>query len=245
MPLVLVTSSYVEPTDRELARRAGANDLVIRTPELGELIELLRATLVRARGRASSSMPSRCRARTRAQRRVFRQLERQVLLNTGLAKRCSALASELTVLTGISEAVLKHRDVDVALDEALAACFDAGGVAVGALYPARRRRRAARAAARRRSELEPADLETFFGQRAAAARGDRVGQTVHLPSTTCARHAARLIAATQASAVLVVPLAATTGPLGALFMVARGARARPRGLAGVRDRRRDADQPGA
>ena len=44
----------------------------------------------------------------------FRQLERQVMLNSGLAKRCSALASELTVLTGISEAVLKQRDIDVA-----------------------------------------------------------------------------------------------------------------------------------
>ena len=30
--------------------------------------------------------------------------------------------------------MLRHRDVDVALDEALATCFDAGGVAVGALY---------------------------------------------------------------------------------------------------------------
>ena len=52
VPLVLVTSSYVEPNDRELARRAGANDLVIRTPELVESIDLLRDTLA-ATGRTS------------------------------------------------------------------------------------------------------------------------------------------------------------------------------------------------
>ena len=40
VPLVLMTSSYVEAKDRELARRAGATELVIRTPDLVELIEL-------------------------------------------------------------------------------------------------------------------------------------------------------------------------------------------------------------
>ena len=59
VPLVLVTSSYVEPTDRELARRAGANDLVLRTPELGELIELLRATLTARPAAAPSIEPER------------------------------------------------------------------------------------------------------------------------------------------------------------------------------------------
>src|SRR5205085_8672305 len=37
LPLLLVTSSYVDSSDRDLARRAGANDLVVRTPELAEL----------------------------------------------------------------------------------------------------------------------------------------------------------------------------------------------------------------
>jgi two-component system, sensor histidine kinase and response regulator len=35
VPLLLVTSSYVEPSDRELARRAGANDLVMSSPSSG------------------------------------------------------------------------------------------------------------------------------------------------------------------------------------------------------------------
>jgi hypothetical protein len=45
VPVVLVTSSYVDPADRALARRAGANDLVARTPELAELLDSLRSTL--------------------------------------------------------------------------------------------------------------------------------------------------------------------------------------------------------
>ena len=146
------------------------NDLVVRTPELAELIDLLRDDARRRRPTRRARAASRCQELERERnRRVFRQLERQVMLNTGLAKRCSALASELTVLTGISEAVLSHRDVDVALDEALATCFDAGGVSVGALYLLDEPWRAARASARRRSAWPPRGSRDVLRPRGAAA----------------------------------------------------------------------------
>jgi PAS domain S-box-containing protein len=222
VPLVLVTSSYVEASDRELARRAGANDLVLRTPELNELIDLLRATLA-GTGASSpldaESLPELERERNR---RVFRQLERQVLLNAGLAKRCSSLASELTVLTGISEAVLRHRDVDVALDEALATCFDAGGVAVGALYLLDE------AGALRVRPLggdpvwPPPSLGAFFGHEDLLRTVIASGKPLQLPSNDVSPEvAADLLRACEASALLVVPLAGTAGPLGALLMIAR------------------------
>src|SRR5678815_1817693 len=92
---VLVTSSYVEPADRELAKRAGASDLVPRTPELGELIDALRSTM--ASPQAAEVRPEALPGLEKEHsQRVLRQLERQVLLNSGLAKRCSVLASELT-----------------------------------------------------------------------------------------------------------------------------------------------------
>src|SRR5450432_3257812 len=129
VPLVLITSSYIESSDRTLARRAGANDLVLRTPDLAALIEVLRDTLAEDHTGPITPPPEQLPELERERnRRVFRQLERQVMLNTGLAKRCSSLASELTVLTHISEAVLRNREGDGALDEAIASCFDAGGV---------------------------------------------------------------------------------------------------------------------
>jgi len=222
IPLVLVTSSYVEPADRELARRAGANDLVVRTPELGELIDLLRTTITGA-GRTNAVEPESLPELEREHNRhVFRQLERQVMLNAGLAKRCSALASELTVLTGISEAVLRHRDVDVALDEALATCFDAGGVAVGALYLLDAKGQLRARPLGGDPKWPPSDLATFFGHEALLRMVMTTGQALYLPSTDApADVAANLMAVTEGSAVLVVPLTATTGPLGALLMVAR------------------------
>ncbi|MBV8761501.1 MAG: response regulator [Deltaproteobacteria bacterium] len=224
IPLVLVTSSYVEPADRELARRAGANDLVVRTPELGELIEMLRTTLAGSGSGAANpvepeSLPELEREHNR---HVFRQLERQVMLNTGLAKRCSALASELTVLTGISEAVLRHRDVDVALDEALATCFDAGGVAVGALYLLDANGQLRARPLGGDPKWPPPELGTFFGREALLRTVMATGKPMFLPSQDVpADIAAELLRLTEASALLVVPLTTTAGPLGALLMIAR------------------------
>ncbi|HSN30857.1 MAG TPA: response regulator, partial [Kofleriaceae bacterium] len=210
IPLVLVTSSYVEPADRELARRAGANDLVVRTPELGELIDMLRSTLAGV-GVASPVQPESLPELEREHNRhVFRQLERQVMLNAGLAKRCSTLASELTVLTGISEAVLRHRDVDTALDEALATCFDAGGVAVGALYlldgTGELRARPLGGDPR----WPPPGLATFFGNEPLLRSVKTTGKTLFLPTQDAPPEvAAELLRITAASALLVVPLSAT------------------------------------
>ena len=223
LPLVLVTSSYVEKSDRELARRSGANDLVLRTPELSEVIDTLRATLAAADAPPEiqpEALPDLERERNR---RVFRQLERQVMLNTGLAKRCSALASELTVLTGIADAVLKHRDVDVALDESLASCFDAGGVAVGALYLLDEGGKLRVREVGSDAAWDDDDLETFFGREALLRSVIASGKQLYLPSDEVDRDVADdLMHKCGASSLLVMPLVSSGTQLGALLMVARG-----------------------
>ncbi|MBC7978682.1 MAG: response regulator, partial [Myxococcales bacterium] len=204
VPVLLVTSSYVDPADRELARRAGANDLVQRTPELAELLDILRSTMSSKQEAAQLDAGVLDDLEKEHNRRVFRQLERQVMLNTGLAKRCSVLASELSVLAGISEAVLNQRNVDAALDQSLGECFDAGGITQGALYlvdPG--------GALRVRpigAGSEPADLAAFFGHEPLLRELIRDARTVHLPSGELAPDLeAELLQRASASAMLVVP----------------------------------------
>src|SRR5690606_19451092 len=74
IPLVLVTSSYIEPSDRELARRAGANELVVRTPELTELIDLLRKTMSSPHQPPAADLAALPELERERNRRVFRQL---------------------------------------------------------------------------------------------------------------------------------------------------------------------------
>ncbi len=222
VPVLLVTSSYVESSDRELARRAGANDLVLRTPELAELVSVLHETLSGKRGKRPLASIPLADLEAERHRRMQRQLDKQVQLNTELAKRSSALASELTVLTGISEAVLKHRDVAVALDEALTACFDAGGVPVGALYlvdaPGALRVRSVGS----ETTWTPAELATFFGHEDLLRKVMTTQRPLFVPSTEVpAATSQTLLAACDATAILVVPLYHLETPLGALMMAAR------------------------
>jgi PAS domain S-box-containing protein len=147
LPVVLMTNSYLEEGDRELARRAGASAFVVRTPEMAEIVQAVRRTLqgsAPAPATAPPPAPAPAPAPTppasfEAERthRLLRQLERQVALNAGISQRCSSLSAELFVLSGISEALAKDQDpaaLDVAVDTILAACLDAGGISVGALF---------------------------------------------------------------------------------------------------------------
>ncbi len=234
VPLVLVTSSYIESSDRTLARRAGANDLVLRTPDLTALIDVLRDTLIEKPGDVPSPSPDLLPELERERnRRVFRQLERQVMLNTGLAKRCSSLASELTVLTGIAEAVLRNRDVDVALDEAIASCFDAGGVSYGALYlvddstpPLGRGQAATGDGSALRVRALGAEvpvkkpIATFFDREDKLRKVIATGATMYVANGADA-DSLELLDDANARALLIVPLSNTAGPLGALMMVSR------------------------
>jgi PAS domain S-box-containing protein len=226
LPVLLVTSSYVEPADRDLAKRAGANDLLPRTPELVELLEALDGALGQSQGtHAVIKAEEIVDLEKEHNQRVFRQLERQVMLNAGLARRCSSLASELTVLTGISEAVLKHRDVDVALDEALAECFDAGGIAVGALYLFGETTSTLRV--RSLGSGHPVasieELERFFGHEQLLRETLTSSKTLYLPSDDApAQVSQELLSRTQGTAMLVVPLTHQGAVIGGLLMVSRG-----------------------
>jgi len=217
-PVVLTTNSYVEPNDRELARKVGAYDLVLRTPELGEVCDALQASL-------SSSAPLGPSAEFGADlerehmRRMVRQLERQVALNAKVRQRCALLSAEISVLRGISEALASHEDIDGALKHTLAACFDAGGISLGALY------------LKEDDELRVLsfgfskewgedDLAAFFGEPTLFETAIRSQSTTVLPSSAGA-DGRRLLAKATASSALIVPIAYGGVALGALLMLAR------------------------
>jgi PAS domain S-box-containing protein len=213
LPLVLVTSSYVESSDRELAQRAGANDLVIRTPELAEVVETIRRTLAKPLPSPALEGEELDDLERERNRRVVRQLERQVMLNSGLAKRASALASELTVLSGLGETMLKQRDVITALDDSLAACFDAGGVTAGALYVLDENHLRVRAIGAH--SWTDHDLRTLFGHEALLKDVIEDGKTVFRDGSH------ELLTRCNADALLLVPLSNAQGRLGALLMTTR------------------------
>jgi PAS domain S-box-containing protein len=134
IPLVLMTNSYVDEPDRQLARAAGADQFVIRTPALLEVVEALRSSLS---GHGLQRQTSEATPGTLEKvwtTRVVSQLERQVAINAGMAQHSAILSAELTVLRGISDALSNRQDIRAALHDVVEACIDAGSFSLGLLH---------------------------------------------------------------------------------------------------------------
>ncbi|MEY4510180.1 MAG: hypothetical protein RLZZ450_2302 [Pseudomonadota bacterium] len=222
VPLVLVTSNFVETSDRELARRSGADDFVVRTPDLGELALSLRTVVARGQSRAVVSHTGNDEIEREHARRTERQLERQLHHNSELLRRTSQLSAELTILTSLSEAVLHQRDVEGALVTALSTCFDASNSSFGALYLLDRHQHLRVRALGAHPSTDAAGLATFFGHEAWLRELVKSDSSVLLTSGEVAdRRTLDVLASAHVKRAIVVPLVHLGTPLGALFMAAR------------------------
>lgn len=219
VPIVLTTNSYVEATDRDLARRAGAHDLVLRTPELREVLAALRESLASAP--QSVRDPAQIRqVEDEHVQRMMRQLERQVSLNIGVSQRCALLAAEITVLRGISEALASHADIDEALRHTLAACFDAGGISLGALYL--KEGEALRVLSFGFSQSwSESELLDFFGERVLLEHAIETAHSTLKLSRGPSSGEQKLLEKTGAASALIMPIAHQGAAYGALVMLSK------------------------
>lgn len=133
IPIILLTSSDLEESDRALAERVGADALVVRTPDLATLTAALHTALEAVRDKRVRWSDVAPEVHGERAARAVRQLDRQVALNAALAQRSAMLSAELTILGSLTSALAENRDVDAALDDSLSACFDAGGISWGIL----------------------------------------------------------------------------------------------------------------
>jgi CheY-like chemotaxis protein len=134
VPIVMLTSTYVDDADRALSRLAGANAFVIRTPALGEMLTALQAVLEPSGPAAPAPAVQPPEFERERASRTMVQLERQAAAASSARQQCAMLSAELAVLNAISEAITQDTDIDTVLREILAACCDSGGVSLGALY---------------------------------------------------------------------------------------------------------------
>jgi signal transduction histidine kinase/CheY-like chemotaxis protein len=222
-PILLISNSYLETDDVALARRAGADDLMVRTPELTDVIARLSAEKIVERPNGLPPSPP-ANERELEQARVTRmmsQLERQVAVQAGLSQRCALLAAELSVLSGISEALARQDDIEAALYDVLASCFDAGGISVGMLY-LRAPEGLRGVAFGQQDGWSPIDIDTFFGQRALLDQVIETQKLVSLPAETGPIIEGRaLLARTASNSILITPLGYRGAPQGALVTLSR------------------------
>jgi PAS domain S-box-containing protein len=216
VPVVLLSSHYVEELDHALARRVGASQLLTRTPELDGLVAAVSSALATPAPSADRRADD---VRKEHDRRVLWQLERQVEQNAGLAQRCSIQAAQLAVLAGTAEALSGNRPLGAALDDVLAACLDMAGVSKGALYQLGRGGLRLTACVGF-ADSERAEVEACFGQYPLLAAASH-GHGVRIPPSPKDADNRQLLVRMGVTSALIVPVTWGSHVTGVLVLGAR------------------------
>lgn len=217
VPVVLVTSHPVESSDRELARRVGANRLVFRTPGLQEAVDALLESLAETAPPLTESPSPRTSRCTRLERR----LQEQVQANKELTRQRAIQEAEIAMLRRIHEDSSGGgcSSTTPALGELLASCLDAAGISRGALYLRDERGELAFEQAVGYPDEGAGGPGAFFGQRDFLQAAATAAGPVAIPSPDCdGATVAALLAAAGVSSALVVPLFWAKNQLGVLFL---------------------------
>ncbi|MFN7097165.1 MAG: response regulator [Gammaproteobacteria bacterium] len=132
LPVILLTANYLEDADRALARKVSANDYLTRTSNVKELIKAIEHALI-------SNTPMLYPEpmdffKEEHTHRLIRQLERQIINNTGLAQHCALQASQLSLLGGVADALTNSKSIEQTLQDVLTTCLDIAGISKGAFY---------------------------------------------------------------------------------------------------------------
>lgn len=135
IPIILLSSHYLENEDLELAKKVGASSYLTRTPDEAKLVSELLRVLNTKMSTTSTTFELTEEIKEKHTIRSVRQLERQVSDNAKLAQRCASLMSQLTLINGIANALtVSGEDINSILKEVLYFCLDATGISKGALY---------------------------------------------------------------------------------------------------------------
>ena len=132
IPVVLLSSAYVDEADQALAREMGANALVLRTPDFGSAIAALTTALSTGAAAPAPAMEGDREALHKERLQI--QLERQLERNDALVRQGAIQAAALSVVRGLAEALAKPRDLASVLGDVLVHCLDATGLSTGLLY---------------------------------------------------------------------------------------------------------------
>ena len=133
VPIILMSTHYRQDLDTKLAKDAGANDLVMRTPDSGNVIEAICRTLQSEATQAAARRDPEALAEDHLSR-VSNQLQQQVAANAALAEKCALQSAQISIIGGVADALVKSVSLGRTLYEVLSSCLDAGGVSKGAIY---------------------------------------------------------------------------------------------------------------
>lgn len=139
-----------------------------------------------------------------------------------LSQRCAALASELSVFSDISSAVLSDGDIVTALTDTLSGCLETCEIAAGVLYLLDDEGRFRVTALGSDQGWDREQLATFFGHERLLRQIISGNVPTELPSSAVPESASlEVLHGCASDFVVVIPLRGESGPLGACVLASR------------------------
>jgi PAS domain S-box-containing protein len=215
------SASYTDREDVSLAKSVGANALVLRTSDLREVGQAVLDSLGGAPRPTTSPFTLPTEDYTH---RLIHQLERNVDLNSRLARRLSLQEAGLSIMAGLVDSVEHTARIESVLGEILHRSLDAAGVSRGAAYLLGLDGELALAVEVGHSAAARAALGDFFGHRDLLRRVIEDGTPAVVPSSTMADAVvADLLAGAAAKSMLLTPITFGRERLG-VFVLASDSR---------------------
>ena len=222
IPVVLLTNSYGDAADKQLAADIGANALVMRTPDCKDAVEALLASLDRP---APSLTPNDDTFEAEHKDSLLRQLNRQARLSVDLARRCAAQSAQISVLASAAQNFLRSgQNIETLLSEILAHYLAVIGFSRGAVYLLDEGAVLKLSGQIGFSEAEEVSLADFFASTDLFHEAMARGEPVVFSSPASEARYQDLLTKASVHAVLIAPLIFDERPLGviALFSDTRG-----------------------
>ncbi len=217
IPVILISSNYLEEADRALAKKVSADAYLTRTPDSQDLVSTLNSCFKNKKEiKKTESIDA---FKEEHIQRLVRQLEHQIENNMNLSNRCALQAAQLSLLDGISAALTNKEGIDVALKDVLAVCLDSAGVSKGILYFADSEGKLKPQHVLGYSKTDKEQLNTFFGQPNLLTEVFSKKEILRFPSSDVPENINNLLLKdADFKTALLIPLIADTQCLGLLFL---------------------------
>ena len=220
VPVVLLSAWYQTEADRDLARRVGANALMMRSHDLKQVGAAVFETL--GGGAPMLADEPSVQVRLEHAQVVIQQLERQRVSTSSLTRRCTLQAAQISLLSGVADALARKADTSVAVRDVLTAMLDATGISKGALYLCDINGALALRHAVGFTGAETAGLPEFFGQRALLEQIIDRQAAVSIPAASVADgKSRRILDGAGVPVAEIIPLISEGRGVGAIVLAAK------------------------
>jgi PAS domain S-box-containing protein len=220
VPVVLMSAWYQTEADRDLARRVGANALIVRAHDLKQVSQVVSETL--GGGAPVLTEEPSVQVKLEHAQVVIHQLERQRSSSSALARRCTLQAAQISLLSGVADALARKSDTSIAVRDVLTATLDATGISKGALYLRDGNDLLALRHGVGFTDDELSGLPEFFGHRALLEHLIERQAAVSIPSAAMANDPARdILVGAHVPVAQIVPLIAEGRGVGAIVLASK------------------------